>query len=53
MFYRLGYVEAYGTGLMKIADSYKGSSVNYKLDVTNEAFKITLPFKPEVMQKLD
>lgn len=53
VFYRLGYVETYGTGLMKIADSYKGSSVNYKLDVTNEAFKITLPFKPEVMQKLD
>lgn len=52
VFYRLGYVEAYGTGLMKIADSYKDSSVNYKLDVTNEAFKITLPFKPEVMQKL-
>ena len=52
VFYRLGYVEAYGTGLMKIEDSYKDSSVNYKLDVTNEAFKITLPFKPEVMQKL-
>ena len=52
VFYRLGYVEAYGTGLMKIADSYKDSSVNYKLDITNEAFKITLPFKPEVMQKL-
>lgn len=51
-FYRLGYVEAYGTGLMKIADSYKNSSVKHKLEVTDHAFKITLPFRPEVMNEL-
>ena len=53
IFYRLGYIEAYGTGLMKIADSYKDSMTNYKLDVTDEAFKITLPYKPEVLSALD
>lgn len=52
VFYRLGYVEAYGTGLMKIADSYKNSSVKHKLEVTDHAFKITLPFRPEVMNGL-
>ncbi len=52
VFYRLGYVEAYGTGLMKIADSYKNSTVKHKLEVTEQAFKITLPFRPEVMNEL-
>ena len=42
-------VETDGTGLMKIADSYKNSSVKHKLEVTEQAFKITLPFRPEVM----
>lgn len=37
---------------MKITDSYKGSSANYNLDITNEAFNITLLFNPEVIQKL-
>ena len=42
-------VETDGTGLMKIADSYKNSTVKHKLEVTEQAFKITLPFRPEVM----
>ena len=42
-------VETDGTGLMKIADSYKNSSVKHKLEVTEQAFKITLPFRTEVM----
>lgn len=45
-------VETNGTGLMKIADSYKNSSVKHKLEVTEQAFKITLPFRPEVMNEL-
>lgn len=53
VFYRLGYVEAYGTGLMKIADSYKNSTAKHKLEVTEQAFKITLPFRPEVMNELN
>lgn len=42
-------VETNGTGLMKIADSYKNSTVKHKLEVTEQAFKITLPFRPKVM----
>ena len=45
-------VETGGTGLMKIADSYKNSTVKHKLEVTEQAFKITLPFRPEVMNEL-
>lgn len=42
-------IETDGTGLMKIADSYKNSTVKHKLEVTEQAFKITLPFRTEVM----
>ena len=42
-------IETDCTGLMKIADSYKNSTVKHKLEVTEQAFKITLPFRPEVM----
>ena len=45
-------IETDCTGLMKIADSYKNSTVKHKLEVTEQAFKITLPFRPEVMNEL-
>lgn len=43
VFYRLKLIEAYGTGMPKIVDAYKGYEVNPKIEATNNAFKITLP----------
>ncbi len=45
IFYRLEYVEAYGTGIDKIMDSYQKQSSSLKpiIEISNNAFKITLP----------
>jgi ATP-dependent DNA helicase RecG len=43
VFYRLKLIEAYGTGMPKIMKAYKGASRQPKIEVTNNAFKITLP----------
>ena len=43
VFYRLKLIEAYGTGMPKIMSSYEGSGLEPKIEVTNNAFKITLP----------
>lgn len=43
VFYRLKLIEAYGTGMPKILKSYAGSGVQPKIEVTSNAFKITLP----------
>ncbi|MCP1103428.1 ATP-dependent DNA helicase RecG [Aequitasia blattaphilus] len=43
IFYRLKLIEAYGTGIPKIMESYEGEICKPRLDVTNNAFKITLP----------
>ena len=43
IFYRLKLIEAYGTGITKIRRSYTGASVQPEIEVTNNAFKITLP----------
>ena len=43
MFYRLKLIEAYGTGIPKIMESYTGYSSTPKLQITDNAFKITLP----------
>lgn len=43
VFYRLALVEAYGTGLSKIMQSYGGHLVRPQIQVTDHAFKITLP----------
>ena len=43
IFYRLKLIEAYGTGITKIRRSYAGASVQPEIEVTNNAFKITLP----------
>lgn len=43
VFYRLKWVEAYGTGIMKIVKSYKDHHQSPKIDITDNAFKITLP----------
>lgn len=43
IFYRLQLIEAYGTGMPKIMRAYAGSGLEPKIEVTNNAFKITLP----------
>ncbi len=43
IFYRLELIEAYGTGLLKIRNAYGYTKGNIKIEVSNNAFKITLP----------
>lgn len=43
VFYRLALIEAYGTGVPKIMQSYQGYPVQPKFEVADNAFKITLP----------
>lgn len=43
VFYRLELIEAYGTGMRKIINSYEGSGQKPKIETTDNAFKIVLP----------
>lgn len=43
IFYRLKLIESYGTGLPKIMDAYNACARKPKIEVTANAFKITLP----------
>lgn len=43
VFYRLKLIEAYGTGMKKIMEAYENFAVKPKLEITDNAFKITLP----------
>lgn len=43
IFYRLQLIEAYGTGMPKIMKAYSGTGLEPKIEVTSNAFKITLP----------
>lgn len=43
IFYRLQFVEAYGTGILKIFEAYKLSAVQPKIEVTPNVFKLILP----------
>lgn len=43
VFYRLHLIEAYGTGLLKINECYANEPVKPKIEVTDNAFKVTLP----------
>lgn len=43
VFYRLELIEAYGTGIQKILNSYKGADVTPELVTSTNAFKIILP----------
>lgn len=43
IFYRLKYIEAYGTGIPRIFTSYEGCIKKPKLDSLEGAFRITLP----------
>lgn len=42
IFYRLKLIEAFGTGIPKIMESYHAYSKKPKIDITDNAFKITL-----------
>lgn len=43
VFYRLKWVEAYGTGIQKIMGSYETHEIKPQIEVSSNAFKITLP----------
>lgn len=43
IFYRLRLIEAYGTGILKINESYDDYSAKPLIETTSNAFKITLP----------
>lgn len=43
IFYRLKWIESYGTGLQRIKESYKGSAVQPFWTVGPNAFVVTLP----------
>ncbi len=43
VFYRLKLIEAYGTGILKINESYSDYAVKPQFEVTDNAFRITLP----------
>lgn len=43
VFYRLKLIEAYGTGMPKIMRAYQNYERRPKIEVTSNAFKITLP----------
>jgi ATP-dependent DNA helicase RecG len=50
VFYRLALIEAYGTGMPRIMRSYEGYPVKPQIEVTGNAFKITLPNTNEESQ---
>ena len=43
IFYRLDMVEAYGTGLRKILNAYRGCPAEQLFQTTEKVFKVTLP----------
>ena len=43
VFYRLRLIEAFGTGVPKIMECYRGYEVQPKIELSDNAFKITLP----------
>ncbi len=52
IFYRLNLIEAYGMGMPKIIRSYDDYEAKPKIEVTDNAFKITLPNINELPTKV-
>ena len=52
VFYRLTLIEAYGTGMPKIIRSYEKCTVKPLIEVTDNAFRITLPNTNEISEKV-
>ena len=53
IFYRLGYVESFGTGIGRIMDSYEKYDKKPVFDATDNTFSIILPnanYKDEILQ---
>lgn len=51
IFYRLNLIEAYGTGIQRIRQSYAGQSLQPIFEVTDNAFKVTLPNRNYLRQQ--
>ena len=51
VFYRLTLVEAYGVGIPNIMLSYEGCAAKPRIEVSDNAFKITLPNVNEITPK--
>ncbi len=51
IFYRLKLIEAYGTGMQKIMDSYQDWNVKPQVELSDNAFKIILPNTNMKIQK--
>lgn len=51
VFYRLGLIEAYGTGIRKIMDAYSGTGFTPQIETSDNAFKIILPNLNEHMDQ--
>ena len=51
VFYRLTLIEAYGVGIPNIMQSYAGYAAKPRIEVTDNAFKITLPNINEITPK--
>ncbi len=43
VFYRLNLIEAYGTGMPKIKEAYSNHTIQPSVELSDNAFKITLP----------
>ena len=43
IFYRLKLIEAYGTGMLKIENAYRGCNRKTVFEATANAFRVTLP----------
>jgi hypothetical protein len=43
VFYRLQLIEAYGTGILKVFESYEAASRQPKIEITPNVFKMILP----------
>ncbi len=56
VFYRLNLIEAYGTGMVKINEVYVGCVIQPTIELSDNAFKITLPntnYRAAANQQLD
>lgn len=51
VFYRLKLIEAYGTGVQKIMDSYNDSVEKPQIEASDNAFKIILPNRNKLLRQ--
>lgn len=49
--YRLGLVEAYGTGILRITESYADHPVSPRFEMTDNVFRVTLPNRNHVSER--